>query len=51
MHELRDIGISLALEFEDHPLRYEKSPHLSSTKFDDLFHVNKKTFEIFMKQS
>jgi hypothetical protein len=38
------------LEFEDNPSRHEKGLHLSSIKFEDLFHVNKKTFEIFMKK-
>jgi hypothetical protein len=46
MHGLRDIGITLALEFEDNPPRHEKSPHLPFTKLEDSFHVNKKTFEI-----
>jgi hypothetical protein len=51
MHELRDIGISLALEFEDNPPSHEKSPHQPSTKLEDLFYVNKNTFKISMKQS
>jgi hypothetical protein len=46
-----EVDISLALEFEDNPSRHEKSPHLPSTKLEDSFHVNKKTFEISMKQS
>jgi hypothetical protein len=37
--------------FEDNPPRYEKGIYLSSTKLEDLFHVNMKTFDIFMKQS
>jgi hypothetical protein len=51
MHELRDIGISFALVFEDNPPRYEKYLYLPSTKLEDSFHVNMKTFEIFMTQS
>jgi hypothetical protein len=47
----RDIGSSPALEFEDNPLRYEKNLHLPSTKLEDSFHVNKKIFEVSMKQS
>jgi hypothetical protein len=51
MHGLQDIDISFMLVFEDNPPRYEKCLHLPSTKLDDPFHINKKTFEIFMKQS
>jgi hypothetical protein len=51
MHELRDIGISFALKFEDNPPRQEKDLYLPSIKLEDSFHVNKKTFEISMKQS
>jgi hypothetical protein len=50
MHGLRDIDISLMLVFEDNPTRHEKNLHLPSTKLEDSFHVNKKTFEISMKQ-
>jgi hypothetical protein len=39
------------LEFDGNPPRHEKILHLPSTKHEDPFHVNKKTFEIFMKQS
>jgi hypothetical protein len=39
------------LVFDDTPPRHEKDLHLPSTKLDDSFHVNKKTFEISMKQS
>jgi hypothetical protein len=51
MHGLRDIGISFTIVFEDNPLRYEKFLYLSSTKLENSFHVNMKTFEIFMTQS
>jgi hypothetical protein len=51
MHELRDIGISFALVFQDNPSRYEKGLYLPSTKLEDLFHVNMKIFEISMTQS
>jgi hypothetical protein len=51
MHELRDIDISFSLEFEDNPPRYERIIHLPSTKLDDLFHINKRTFEISKTQS
>jgi hypothetical protein len=51
MHEVRDIGISFALMFEDNPLRCKKDIYLSSTKLEDSFHVNMKAFEIFMTQS
>jgi hypothetical protein len=37
--------------FEDNPPKYEKCIYLSSTKLEDSFHVNMKTFEIFMTQS
>jgi hypothetical protein len=40
-----------ALVFEGNPIRHEKDLHLSSTKLKGSFHVNKKTFEISMKQS
>jgi hypothetical protein len=49
MHGLQDIGISFALIFEDNPPRYEKGIYLLSIKLEDSFHVNMKTFEIFMK--
>jgi hypothetical protein len=39
------------LAFEGNPLRLEKGLHQPSTKFEDSFHINMKTFEIFMKQS
>jgi hypothetical protein len=42
--------VSLALVFEDNPLRHEKHLHLPY-KLEDSFHVNKKTFETSMKQS
>jgi hypothetical protein len=51
MHGLQDIGISFALIFEDNPPRYEKGIYLLFIKLEDSFHVNMKTFEIFMKQS
>jgi hypothetical protein len=51
MHGLRDIGISFALVFEDNPPRYEKDLYLPSTKLEDSFHINMKTFEISMTQS
>jgi hypothetical protein len=51
MHGLRDIGISFVLVFEDNPPRYEKDIYQSSTKLDDSFHVNMKTFEISKTQS
>jgi hypothetical protein len=51
MYELQDIDISFTLEFEDNPPSHEKGLHLPSTKLEDLFHINKKTFEISMKQS
>jgi hypothetical protein len=37
--------------FEDNPPRYEKGLYLPSTKLEDSFHVNMKTFEIFIIQS
>jgi hypothetical protein len=39
------------LVFEDNPPRHEKCLHLLFTKLENLFHINKKTFEISMKQS
>jgi hypothetical protein len=51
MHWLRDISISFTHVFEDNYLRYEKDLYLPSTKLKDSFHVNIKTFEIFMTQS
>jgi hypothetical protein len=48
---LLDIDISFTLVFEGNPLRYEKGLYLPSIKHDALFHVNMKTFGIFMKQS
>jgi hypothetical protein len=39
------------LVFEDNPPRHEKNIYLLSTKLEGSFHVNKKTFEIFKKQS
>jgi hypothetical protein len=51
MHGFRDIDISFALEFEGNPPRYEKVIYLPSTKLEDSFHVNMKTFEISMTQS
>jgi hypothetical protein len=48
---LQDIDISLALVFEDNFLKHEKIIHLPSTKLEDSFNVNKKTFETFLKQS
>jgi hypothetical protein len=51
MYVLRKIGISFTLVFEDNPPRYEKGLYLTSTKFEDSFHVNMKTFEISMTQS
>jgi hypothetical protein len=51
MHVFRDIWISFALVFEDNPPRYEKDLYLSSTKLEDSFYVNMKTFEISMTQS
>jgi hypothetical protein len=50
MHELQGIDICFTLVFEDNPLRYEKDLYLSSTKLEDSFHTNMKTFEISMKQ-
>jgi hypothetical protein len=38
----------LVLVFEDNSLRYEKDIYLSSTKLDDSFYVNMKTFRISM---
>jgi hypothetical protein len=37
--------------FEDNPSRYEKGIYLPSTKLENSFHINKKTFEISMTQS
>jgi hypothetical protein len=37
--------------FEGNPPRHEKGLYLSSAKLEDSFHVNMKTFEIFMTQS
>jgi hypothetical protein len=51
MHELRDIDIFFTLVFEGNPPRHEKDIYLPSTKLEDSFHVNMKTFEIFMTQS
>jgi hypothetical protein len=51
MHGLRDIDISFTLVFEDNSPRYEKWLYLPSTKLEDSFHVNIKTFEISMTQS
>jgi hypothetical protein len=51
MYELRDIDISFTLEFEDNPPRYERGLHLPFIKLEDLFHVNKRTFEISKTQS
>jgi hypothetical protein len=51
MHGLQDIGISFTLEFEDNPLTYERGLHLPSTKLENSFHVNKRTFEISKTQS
>ena len=51
MHGLQDIDISFAHVFEDNPLRYKKVIYLPSNKLDDSFHINMKTFEIFMTQS
>jgi hypothetical protein len=51
MHRLRDIGISFAFEFKDNPPRHEKDIHLPSTKLENSFHVNEKTFEISINQS
>jgi hypothetical protein len=51
MYGLRDIGNSFVLMFEGNPPRHEKSLHLLSTKLEDSFHINKKIFEISMKQS
>jgi hypothetical protein len=48
MHGLQDIDISLALVFKDNPPRHEKKLHLPFTKLEDSFHINKKTFEVFM---
>jgi hypothetical protein len=48
---VRVIGVSLAPEFEGNPPWYEKRLHLPSTKPEVSFHVNKKTFEIFIKQN
>jgi hypothetical protein len=39
------------LMFEDNHPRYEKGIYLSSTKPEDPFNVNMKTFEISMTQS
>jgi hypothetical protein len=50
MNGLRDIGISLTLVFDDNRPRHEKNLYLPSTKLEDSFHVNKKIFEISMKQ-
>jgi hypothetical protein len=36
--------------FEGNPLRHGKGLYLPSTKLDNSFHVNMKTFEIFMTQ-
>jgi hypothetical protein len=35
--------------FEGNPPRLEKGLYLPSTKLEDSFHVNKKTFEISIK--
>jgi hypothetical protein len=51
MHELLDIDIFCVLVFEGNPPRHEKGIYLPSTKLEDSFHVNMKTFEIFMTQS
>jgi hypothetical protein len=51
MHGLRDIDISFTLKFESNPLRHEKYLYLPSTKLEDSFHVNMKTFKISMTQS
>jgi hypothetical protein len=51
MHELWDIAISFALVFEENPPRYENDVYLPSTKLENSFHVNMKTFEIFMIQT
>jgi hypothetical protein len=51
MHDLRDIGIYFALVFKVNPSRHEKGLHVPSTKLEYSFHINKKTFEISMKQS
>jgi hypothetical protein len=37
--------------FKGNPSRHEKYLHLPSTKLEDSFHVNIKTFEISMTQS
>jgi hypothetical protein len=51
MHGLQDINISFALMFEGNPPRHEKDLYLPSTKLEDSFHVNMKTFDISMTQS
>jgi hypothetical protein len=51
MHGLRDIDISFVLVFEGNPPRHEKGLYLPSTKLEDSFHLNMKTFEIFMTKS
>jgi hypothetical protein len=51
MHGLRDIDISFALVFEGNSPRHEKCIYLPSTKLEDSFHVNMKTFDISMTQS
>jgi hypothetical protein len=51
MHQIRDIVNSFTLVFEGNPPRLEKGLHLPSTKIEDSFYVNKKIFEISMKQS
>jgi hypothetical protein len=50
MHGLQNIGIYFALVIEGNPPMHKKGLHLPSTKFEDLFHVNKYIFEISMKQ-
>jgi hypothetical protein len=51
MHDLQDIGIFFTLVFEDNTPKYEKCLYLPSTKLEDSFHINMKTFEISMTQN
>jgi hypothetical protein len=51
MHGLQDPDISFTLVFEGNTPRHEKGIYLPSTKLENSFHVNMKTFDIFMTQS
>jgi hypothetical protein len=51
MHGLRDIDISFTLVFECNLPSHEKGLYLPSTKLEDSFYVNMKTFDISMTQS